>query len=118
MRILFTLLIAVAFAPAVSGARLTVRQVSEVLMKTAPGHPPDFSHEDLSFLDLSDLDFKQAKLIGANLYGHPIKDIKAIARRKQMVRANRPWSRSEWNVFARAPMLARSCGRLRSGRCN
>jgi hypothetical protein len=68
MRILFTLLIAVAFAPAVSagGARLTVRQVSEILMKSPPGHPPDFSHEDLSFLDLSDLDFKQAKLVGAN----------------------------------------------------
>jgi integrase len=32
------------------------------------------------------------------VHEHPIKDIKAIERPKQMVRANRPWSRSEWNV--------------------
>ena len=32
------------------------------------------------------------------VHEHPIKDIKAITRPKQMVRANRPWSRSEWNV--------------------
>jgi integrase len=32
------------------------------------------------------------------VYEHPIKDIKAIIRPKQMLRANRPWSREEWNV--------------------
>jgi integrase len=32
------------------------------------------------------------------VHEHPIKDIKAIERPKHMVRANRPWSRSEWNV--------------------
>jgi integrase len=38
------------------------------------------------------------------IHEHPIKDIKAIARPKQMARANRPWSRDEWNiVIAEAP---------------
>jgi integrase len=38
------------------------------------------------------------------IHEHPVKDIKAIARPKQMARANRPWSRPEWNiVIAEAP---------------
>jgi integrase len=32
------------------------------------------------------------------VHEHPLKDIKAITRPKQMVRASRPWSREEWNV--------------------
>jgi uncharacterized protein YjbI with pentapeptide repeats len=69
-------MVAVAFASAsgAGGAKLTLRQVSEVLVKAAPGQPTDFSRDDLSFLDLSDLDFKQAKLIGANLYGANLSD--------------------------------------------
>jgi integrase len=38
------------------------------------------------------------------IHEHPIKDIKAIARPKQLARANRPWSQDEWNiVIAEAP---------------
>ncbi len=71
MRILFTLLITAALATNSAGAaRLTLKQVSEILVRAAAADPaPDFSYDDLSFLDLSDLDFKRAKLIGANLYG-------------------------------------------------
>jgi uncharacterized protein YjbI with pentapeptide repeats len=53
----------------VEAADLTVRQVTEALVKARAGQPPDFSRKDLSFLDLSNLDFKQATLTGANLAG-------------------------------------------------
>jgi hypothetical protein len=48
---------------------LTVKQVSQALVKATPGNPPDFSHAELIGLDLSDLDFKGAKLSGADLLG-------------------------------------------------
>jgi uncharacterized protein YjbI with pentapeptide repeats len=60
---------AFAIAGEAGSAGLSVKQVSEILVKGTPGHPPDFSHQDLGYLDLSDLDFKRAKLVAANLYG-------------------------------------------------
>ncbi len=70
----FLIATAVASASGAGAAKLTVRQVSGILVKAAPGRPPDFSHDDLSFLDLSDLDFKQAKFVGADLYGANLSD--------------------------------------------
>ena len=35
---------------------------------------------------------------------HPVQNVKAIERPKDMIRANRPWGRSEWDVvIAEAP---------------
>jgi len=48
---------------------MTVKQISQILFKAAPGSAPDLSHADLGGLDLSELDFKKAKLAGADLYG-------------------------------------------------
>ena len=38
-------------------ADMTVRQVTEALISAHSDQPPDFSRKDLSFLDLSGLDF-------------------------------------------------------------
>jgi uncharacterized protein YjbI with pentapeptide repeats len=48
---------------------MTVKQISQILFKAAPGSPPDLAHADLGGLDLSELDFKGANLAGADLYG-------------------------------------------------
>ena len=38
-------------------ADMTVRDMTEALVSAQPERPPDFSRKDLSFLDLSGLDF-------------------------------------------------------------
>src|SRR5690349_9927317 len=65
-------LLVIATQPAAAeppAVKLTVKQVSQALVKATPGNPPDFSHAELIGLDLSDLDFKGAKLVGADLLG-------------------------------------------------
>jgi hypothetical protein len=54
----------IAFVPTVliaqggaQAADMTVRQVTEALISAHSDQPPDFSRKDLSFLDLSGLDF-------------------------------------------------------------
>jgi uncharacterized protein YjbI with pentapeptide repeats len=54
---------------AAPAADLTVKAVIERLVKSTHEQPADFSGRDLSFLDLSDLDFKAARLAGVDLYG-------------------------------------------------
>ena len=58
-----------AFATAVVGAELPLRQIVEALFAAKPGVQLDFSEKDLSLLDLSGVDFKRANLAGANLLG-------------------------------------------------
>lgn len=53
----------------VRGAELPLREVVETLFKAAPASHPAFAGKNLSFLDLSGLDFKQANLAGADLLG-------------------------------------------------
>jgi len=48
---------------------LTLREVTEQLFKAPPGTTPDLSAKILTQLDLSDLDFKRARLTGSDLYG-------------------------------------------------
>ena len=48
---------------------MTVRQVTEVLVRAMPNTPVDLAGRDLRLLDLSGLDFKGARLTGADLFG-------------------------------------------------
>ena len=56
------------------GRHLSLKEVSEALVKASPERPADFRDRDLSYLDLSGLDFKRANLAGANLYGADLSD--------------------------------------------
>ncbi|KAB2942355.1 MAG: pentapeptide repeat-containing protein [Hyphomicrobium sp.] len=50
-------------------ADFTVRDITAALFKAKPGEPLDYSNHDLTYLDLSGLNFKGAKLAKSNLYG-------------------------------------------------
>lgn len=50
-------------------ADFTVREVTVMLFKAKPGELVDLSGHDLTYLDLSGLNFKAAKLANSNLYG-------------------------------------------------
>jgi len=60
---------ALCSATPATAADMTVKAVVERLVKSTREQPADFSGRDLSFLDLSDLDFKGARMAGADLYG-------------------------------------------------
>jgi uncharacterized protein YjbI with pentapeptide repeats len=55
--------------PVSPGADLTVREIATSLFKAKPGETLDYSNHDLTYLDLSGLNFKGAKLAKSNLYG-------------------------------------------------
>ncbi|MDX2307766.1 MAG: pentapeptide repeat-containing protein [Hyphomicrobium sp.] len=50
-------------------ADFTAREVTAILYRAEVGGTPDFTGRDLTYLDLSALDFKGAKLTRADLYG-------------------------------------------------
>jgi uncharacterized protein YjbI with pentapeptide repeats len=50
-------------------ADFTAREIAQALFKATPGERPDYSGRDLTYLDLSGLDFKQARLSNTDLYG-------------------------------------------------
>lgn len=53
----------------VGAADMAAREVTEALVKATPDAPADLSTLDLTYLDLSGLDFKAANLADADLYG-------------------------------------------------
>jgi uncharacterized protein YjbI with pentapeptide repeats len=55
--------------PVSPAADMTVRDITAGLFKAKPGETPDYSNHDLTYLDLSGLNFKGAKLAKSNLYG-------------------------------------------------
>jgi uncharacterized protein YjbI with pentapeptide repeats len=55
--------------PVSPAADMTVREITAGLFKAKPGATPDYSNHDLTYLDLSGLNFKGAKLAKSNLYG-------------------------------------------------
>jgi uncharacterized protein YjbI with pentapeptide repeats len=50
-------------------ADFTARQITQQLFQARPGEKVDYAGRDLTYLDLSGLDFKQAKLARTDLYG-------------------------------------------------
>jgi uncharacterized protein YjbI with pentapeptide repeats len=50
-------------------ADFSVREITQALFKAKPGERLDYAGRDLTYLDLSGLDFKQAKLSRTDLYG-------------------------------------------------
>ena len=50
-------------------ADFTVREIAQQLFKAKPGERLDYAGRDLTYLDLSGLDFKQARLARTDLYG-------------------------------------------------
>ncbi len=50
-------------------ADFTAKQLTEAFHKAGVDHVPDYSNSDLSFLDLSNIDFKGATLYRANMFG-------------------------------------------------
>ncbi len=50
-------------------ADFTVREITSALFKAKPGERVDYSHHDLTYLDLGGLDFKGANLAHSDLYG-------------------------------------------------
>lgn len=50
-------------------ADFTVREITQQLFNAKPGERLDYAGRDLTYLDLSGLDFKQAKLARSDLYG-------------------------------------------------
>ncbi|WP_295558756.1 pentapeptide repeat-containing protein [uncultured Hyphomicrobium sp.] len=50
-------------------ADFTVREITQQLFKAQPGERLDYAGRDLTYLDLSGLDFKQASLARTDLYG-------------------------------------------------
>src|SRR5471030_2016848 len=61
-------------ASSAAAADLTVRQITEILVRATPAHPAELSHKDLSRLDLSGLDFSGADLAGADLTASDLSD--------------------------------------------
>lgn len=60
---------AVDTGPVSPDADFTAQQITSILFKAPPGVRPIFAGRDLTYLDLSDLDFKGAILERADLYG-------------------------------------------------
>ncbi|WP_244536171.1 pentapeptide repeat-containing protein [Hyphomicrobium sp. NDB2Meth4] len=52
-----------------NAADMSVRDIATELFKAKPGEAPDYSNHDLTYLDLSGLNFKGAKLAKSNFYG-------------------------------------------------
>ncbi len=50
-------------------ADFTAREITQALFKARPGEQLNYSGRDLTYLDLSGLDFKQARLDKTDLYG-------------------------------------------------
>jgi len=50
-------------------ADFTAREITQQLFKAKPGERVDYAGRDLTYLDLSGLDFKQARLSRSDLYG-------------------------------------------------
>lgn len=50
-------------------ADFSVRDIAAALFKAKPGETPDYSNHDLTYLDLSGLNFKGSKLAKSDLYG-------------------------------------------------
>jgi len=50
-------------------ADFTAREITQQLFKAKPGETLDYAGRDLTYLDLSGLDFKQARLSHTDLYG-------------------------------------------------
>lgn len=69
----FVLSAAIAHAedlgPVSPDADFTAQQVTTILFKVRPGERADFAGRDLTYLDLSDLDFKGAMLARSDFYG-------------------------------------------------
>lgn len=57
-----------AAVPAVA-AEFTARDVTAIFFRTPHGAVPNLARRDLSYLDLSELDFKSARLFDVDLYG-------------------------------------------------
>jgi len=55
--------------PVSPAADFSVRDIAGALFKAKPGEALDYSNHDLTYLDLSGLNFKGAKLAKSNLYG-------------------------------------------------
>ncbi len=55
--------------PVSPDADFTVREITSALFKAKPGERLDYSHHDLTYLDLAGLDFKGATLAHSDLYG-------------------------------------------------
>src|SRR3990167_4486112 len=55
--------------PVSPDADFTVREITAALFKAKPGDTIDYSHHDLTYLDLAGLDFKGARLAHSDLYG-------------------------------------------------
>lgn len=60
--------------PVSPDADFSVRDITAALFKAKPGETPDYSNHDLTYLDLSGLNFKGAKLARSNLYGADFTD--------------------------------------------
>ena len=60
--------------PVSPDADFTVREITSALFKAKPGERLDYSHHDLTYLDLAGLDFKGAKLSHSDLYGTDLTD--------------------------------------------
>jgi len=54
---------------ATNAADVSVREITERLHRVKPGEHVDFSNRDLTYLDLSGLDFKGARLVHSDFYG-------------------------------------------------
>jgi uncharacterized protein YjbI with pentapeptide repeats len=52
-----------------NAADFAVRDIAGALFKSKPGEPLDYSNHNLTYLDLSGLNFKGAKLAKSNFYG-------------------------------------------------
>lgn len=60
---------AAALAPAAEGADVTARELTAALFKATAAAPLDYSNKNLSYLDLSGIDFKGAQLVRADMFG-------------------------------------------------
>ena len=69
-----TLASVLVVAGAAAAADMTVRQVTEAFFTARAGSRPDLSGKDLKLLDLSGLDFKAARIAGADLFGVDLTD--------------------------------------------
>lgn len=76
--------------PAASGhaADLTARQVTELLFKSSGQGNVDLSKKDLTFLDLSGIDFKQATFENSDLHGVVFSDSNLSGANLKGVRLN------------------------------
>ncbi|MFM7084544.1 MAG: hypothetical protein ACKOW3_06020, partial [Hyphomicrobium sp.] len=54
---------------ALSADGLTTGEVTKLLFKATPHTPVDLSHQNLSHLDLSGLDFKAARMLQSDVFG-------------------------------------------------